>query len=374
VLIVVRPGPLVRASSSPARSKRMPQPDIESPVARTCLGIVTHRVASPIPVVDHAVRRIGTGPLGQRMHVAHRILGSILIQRSFVILADVRGHDGAGRADRDGDADQRVVAAQTRSEHLAVGEWRGIVQWRAVEPFIVAVGKENLDHLEVDIRHEQGIATAVGTGKCGAIVVAMVVRQPGIDRPLGIVDADVVLAAGFAVAGGLAQRVQQSCAEAILYGRRVDERIVRAQIGARDREQVLGAARQAAAEWIAHLTERIVGQRVLASDRQTAGVLAGQPHEGLAVEGLAGRGQRTGVDRDPGLEHEQRRDAGAQFFRSLESQARGGCDAAADFGDVAGCAPAFVDDTGVGDAIDRNIGLRRGCAAGSKQHDDRNRR
>jgi hypothetical protein len=49
-------------------------------------------------------------------------------------------------------------------------------------------------------------------------------------------------------------------------------------------------------------------------------------------------------------------------------------DAAADFGDVAGCAPALVDDTGVGDAIDRDIGLGRGYAAGSKKHDDRNRR
>jgi len=265
----------------------MPQPDIESPVARTRLSIVAHRITSPVPVVDHAVRHIGTGPLGQHVDIANRILGRILVQRGLVILANVRRHDGASRTHRDGGADQRVVAFQAGGKYLAIWQRRGVVQRCAVQAFVGAVGKEHLDHLEIDICDEQRVAAVVQAPDAGAVVVAVVVRQPGVDRSFGVADADVVLASGLAAAADFARCIQHFRGEAVLHGRRIDDRVIRAQIGARHREQVFRAARQAAAEGIAHLAEGVVGQRVLAADSQAADFLAFQADEGLAVESLA---------------------------------------------------------------------------------------
>lgn len=46
-------------------------------------------------VVVHPVRDIRAGASGDCMRVTDRVLGGILVQPGLIVLADIRGHEGA---------------------------------------------------------------------------------------------------------------------------------------------------------------------------------------------------------------------------------------------------------------------------------------
>lgn len=125
-----------------------------------------------------------------------------------------------------------------------------------------------------------------------------------------------------------------------------------------------------------HGADGICQQVGLAAGRDLAPVAA-QAHDGRAVEEFAGVGGGAGVQVQAGFQVEQGVHAAAQVFAPAKAKAAGGVDAAGQrgargvAGRVGGGEAAGVAHAGIGNAVERDAGLRKGgqrCGGEGDQH------
>lgn len=127
------------------RSEAVPHAEVIGGVARTGFAVIADSVSGAILVADLRVGSVQVGVLRQRIRIRHAQLGRILVEGGAVVLADVRGQDGAAhRRDRCADRSPRLGA------HQASLQGRGGQEGQGRAPTMTLTHHDGMDIEELD--------------------------------------------------------------------------------------------------------------------------------------------------------------------------------------------------------------------------------